>query len=124
MSDIRSNIHAMLQSVAAELAQVEARHTTLVERKRTLEAWLSEEGTAEQIPTNGHDDGSTPLSAFLRRKLSDGRGYSVTDLGAAAFKEGLIEGDKSPGRVVHFALLALEQHGIVRRKADKTWVRQ
>lgn len=37
-------------------------------------------------------------------------------------KGGLIREEASPGRVVHYALIGMQQHGYVKRNNDGTWV--
>lgn len=44
------------------------------------------------------------------------------ELSQIAFDRGLIEKGKSPGRVVHFALIGLQQHRYAERRRDGAWI--
>lgn len=117
-----ASIQAMLFDVRHEREQLESRLAVLMERENTLRAWLTEEGPVQaELPVGGIADG-TPLSNFLRTALADGKAHSVADLGRMAeAKGGLIKSNSSPGRVIHFALVGLSQHGSVERTGDGLW---
>ena len=120
---MKSDIKAMLDSVIAERAQVEQRLATLKQREDTLRAWLLEEQPSQpDLPIEGGATGSTPLSSFLRSILGDGKPHTVKELGTLASGKGLIKGEKSRGRVVHFALIGLSQHDYVKRNEEGAWV--
>lgn len=114
----------MLASLKEEKAQLEARLETLEEREDTLKAWLAEEQPAQrelEIPAGAN--GSTPLSGFIRAVLADGKPHQLDEIATLAkAKGGLIREGKMPGRVVHFALVGLSQHGYAKRNTDGAWV--
>ena len=114
----------MLATLREEKAQLERRLETLEEREETLLSWLKEEQPSQgQLPamTSGAN-GGTPLSVFLRGALGDGRPHTLQDLVTQVKgKGGLIREEASPGRVVHYALIGMQQHGYVKRSNDGTW---
>lgn len=116
-------LKAMLDSVDAEIGQTEERLSKLKQRRETVRAWLAEEQPSQaSLPIENGTNGSTPLSGFLRSVLADGKPRTAQELGALASAKGLVEGDKSPGRVAHFALVGLSQHDYVKRNNEGTWV--
>jgi hypothetical protein len=122
----RQTIQKMLASVDDELAQLDKRRDTLLQRKATLHEWLKEEPIAQQpdLPamTTGQA-GGTPLSALLRSALADGRPHPLPDLvKVVKGKSGLVREGASPGRVIHYELIGMQQHGYVTRNEDGTWV--
>ena len=122
MLKVKDNIKVMLDSVKAEREQMQRRLEMLVARETTLLAWLAEEQPSQTaLPTAENTNGSTPLSGFLQSALRDGKPHHLHELGERAFKRGLIGDGKSPGRVVHFALIGLQQHNLVHRTKDGEW---
>lgn len=119
----KESIQAMLTKLREEKAQLESRLELLEEREGTLQEWLAEEQpTQPDLDMAGGANGGTPLSAFLRSALADGKPHTLSDLSALAkARGGLIGEGKMPGRVLHFALLGLSQHGHVERRKDG-WV--
>jgi hypothetical protein len=126
MPNFGSNIAAMLDAVNSERDALEARLEVLREREKTLKAWQKEEAqqghTADLLGAADSNGGSTPLGSFLRGLMADGRPRTSAEIGELAAKRGLIEGEAAPGRVVHYALMGLSQHGVVERdKEAGTW---
>jgi len=82
-----------------------------------------------RIPFNGHPSEPalppreairhTALSSFILESLRD-RGKTTETLKAETKKAGISFGQKKPGRVLHFALLGMAQHGVVER-VNGTW---
>ena len=107
-----------------EIAQLKARLEVLEDREATLKVWLAEEGpTQADLPIPAMN-GGTPLAGFLRHVLADGRPRTLQEIVSAVMvRGGLVRGNAKPGRVVHFALLGLSQHGDVERRKDRTWVK-
>ena len=119
---MKSDIKAMLDTVIAERAQVEQRLATLKQREDTLRAWLLEEQPVQAtLAIVGGANGSTPLSTLLRNALSDGKPHTNPELARLASARGLV-GEKSPGRVVHFALVGLQKHNYVKRNDEGAWI--
>ena len=101
MTDIRSNIREMIDAVRAEQEKVRDRLMTLEQREATLRSWLTEEEPKQvelMIKSNGSTKSVSPLSAFLRETIADGKPHSTEDLAALAKARGLIDESKSPKR--------------------------
>lgn len=126
MSVTRENIMAMLNSLRDEQRQLQKRLETIREREETLKAWLAEEQPApeqRELEMTASAAGFTPLSAFLRGVLADGKPHALKEIVARAKeREGLLRENVMPGRAIHFALLSLQQHGYAKRTKDGTWV--
>lgn len=121
---MKADIKVMLDSVIAERAQIEQRLATLKQREDILRTWLREEQpTQANLAIEGGANGSH-LSNILRSALSDGNPHSIHELAGLASARGLVKGEKSAGRVVHFALVGLQKHGYVRRTDEGSWVRK
>lgn len=118
----RDTIRKMRLEVRDEIASLRKRLSTLEERDKTLGAWEAEE-QPKQLRINGSGaSGGSPLSVFLRDALSDGKPHHLSELKAlVSTKEGLVRPGTEPGRVIHFALLGMQQHGRVNRRRDGTW---
>ena len=124
MTDIRSNIREMIDAVRTEQAKLRERLVTLEQREATLRSWLTEEEPKQvelmiksRIPTKS----VSPLSAFLRETIADGKPYSTGDLATLAKARGLIDENKSPRRSVNFAMQSLRNAGVVKMLQTK-WV--
>lgn len=119
----KKNLEDMLDALRGEKEQIAFRLAVLDAREATLLEWLAEEAPPQPDLLAGNGtNGGTPLSTFLRGILADGRPHSLRELAdMTKAKGGLIRGDAMPGRVVHFALLGLSQHGYAKRK-DGMWV--
>jgi DNA-binding transcriptional MerR regulator len=118
------SIKAMLEAVQQEQKTIEARLETLEERESTLRAWLAEEQSRQgSAPPDGTTEG-TALSNFLRSVLADGKAHDLNELSSMAkARGGLVKENASPGRVVHFALLGMQQHGYVTRTSNGKWTK-
>lgn len=124
----RESMQRMLASVDDELAQLDRRRDTLLQRKATLQEWLKEEPISAQpeLPAMATGaNGGTPLSSFLRNALADGKPHHLSELvSLVKMKDGLIKAESSPGRVIHYALIGMQQHGYVKRREDGMWVKK
>lgn len=124
----RESMQRMLASVEDELTTLDQRRDKLLQRKATLLEWLKEEplGTQPDLPAiNTGATGGTPLSSFLRNALADGKPHHLADLvSQVRTRDGLIKPEASPGRVIHYALIGMQQHGYVKRREDGMWVKK
>ena len=117
------NVESMLKALREEKASLESRLEQLEEREETLLEWLKEDQPAQTaLPMQGGANGSTPLSSLLKSILGDGKPHMLDELSSAAYNRGLVEKGKTPGRVVHFALIGMQQHGYAERRADGAWI--
>jgi hypothetical protein len=67
------------------------------------------------------EPGGSKLTLFLRDKLSNGQTWSLSDLKELAQSSGIDFAGKQPGRVLHFALLGMEQNGAVEMVEKGVW---
>jgi hypothetical protein len=63
----------------------------------------------------------TKLSQTLLDLLSDRQDWPLHKLVDGILQTGYNFGDKSPGRVVHYALVGMRQHNLVERVSDGVW---
>jgi hypothetical protein len=121
----RDTITKMLDSVRAEKSTLEKRIAVLDQRLKTLEGWLAEEQPMQLRINGGSPAAGSPLSVFLRGVLADGRPHQLAELtGLVEAKGGLVRENAKPGRVIHFALLGMSQHGHVERRKDGAWIKK
>lgn len=120
MAAISDNIRDMLNAVKAEKRHLSYRLSVLDQREATLIAWLREEAPAQSQLTMD-DDSRSPLSAFLRIQLGDGKPHSMEELSLAAMQNGLVEDGKSPRRSVNFTLQSLANAGLA-KSTENGWV--
>ena len=65
------------------------------------------------------NSGSTPLSRFIFETLQRStKGLTIEDFKEAAKTSSLNFGEKSPGRVIHWALVGMAQGGFVEKQND------
>jgi hypothetical protein len=67
------------------------------------------------------DNERTVLSQFIHEALMDGRQRSLEDLKRLAAERAVQFGEKTPGRVLHFALLGMAQSGAVEMVDKGVW---
>lgn len=134
-----------LEAVCAESEALTRRLADLQNQEVNLRVLLKEEDdrwtkshfySALTGPPNGHivtklthvnrtrsmNRRRSPLAMMLVELLSDGWPWPVAKLAEAMKGRGFDFGDKSPRRVVHFALIGMRQSKIVDRQADGEWV--
>jgi hypothetical protein len=119
MRDIGPVLRERLATIARERAR-------LNEMEAGIKALLKLEGGEDfKSSTNGDGDhagepSNTPLAKFLLDTLKQAkRSLTVTDLKAAAKNAGLDFGEKSPGRVLHWALVGKMRSGVVEKVGGK-----
>ena len=115
-------LQEMIDAIDAELRDLGRREMTLSDRKRVLTQWQAEERKnlpGQQLALTEAGDEVTPLSAFIRSSLTAGA-HTTEELAEKAVKGGLVQVGKSPFRTLNFALLALQNAGVV-RKTDEKW---
>lgn len=121
-----------LLAVQAEIAKIEEDLSALKRRKEAMETLLEEENalwrpdTSKQAPLfinpiHGDVD-AAQFSLFLRETLKDGKPWSLEELKQLATQRNLEFGEKSPGRVLHFALIGMAQNGVVSQVSRGVWM--
>lgn len=131
MRDIRNDLLERLKQMQAQRSILEAQVAELIEREAHLNALLQAEeesvkagesmGSLITASTRSNGSYSTPLGQFVLGAFQKQSRCSLRQLKEAAKHSGIDFGDKSPGRVIHFLLLGMEQNGIVERLRDGTW---
>jgi hypothetical protein len=112
----------------AERETLQKKLSLLTDQVASIERLLEAENTIwEKVNPPlfvGSDNGQqgTALSQMLLDVLRSKNGIaSLDELKEVATQRGVPFGDKHPGRVIHFALLGMGQHKLVRRLADGRW---
>jgi hypothetical protein len=121
MRDIRSDLQERLDAVAKDRFALQAQLTELDHIETGIKALMQREGMLFVAASNGNGSHSeaeirTPLSQFVLQTLREAQQPMPLDkVRDEAIKAGLDFGDKSPGRVVHWALVGMAQHGSVEK---------
>jgi hypothetical protein len=71
------------------------------------------------IPANGNNGAGT-LPELLQELLAN-RAQTMEELKTELTRREYPFGEKSPGRVVNFALVNLQNHGVARKREDDSW---
>lgn len=132
-SDNSKTYQTLLNEVRDELSVLLGRVDKLRLREQTILHWIAEEGPTQaellspppgsQLPDPIWESG-TELSAFIRHVLADRKPHTLDEIrDLAVAKKNLLPRNKSPGRVVHFALTGLAKHGYVERHEDRTYTK-
>jgi hypothetical protein len=121
MGNIGPVLRERLKTIASERARLDKMEAGI---KELLQ--LENQGfTASKNGNGAHaaaETGNTPLAHFVLDTLKQSkRALSVDDLKAAAERAGLDFGEKSPGRVLHWALVGKLRSGIVEQVGGGKW---
>lgn len=75
------------------------------------------------MPVIGNDGGSNGVGSLpeLLQELLTGRPQTMEELKIELNRREYPFGEKSPGRVVNFALVNLQNHGVARKREDDNW---
>jgi hypothetical protein len=134
--DIRSDIKERLKYVEKELQGIESKVKSLHSLRETLQSMLaaeteqwngiaSEKSPPSKVNGNGihaePEPRGTTLSTLLRYELTDHKQLHLKDLAKAAVDRGYPFGGKSPGRVVHFALVGMQTAKLVEQVGKGVW---
>jgi hypothetical protein len=132
MRDIRAGLRERLDAIAKERAVLRTRLSEAESQEAAIRALLKQEeakfGKLEPIlpfsgilePSDGDTAtvrGRTPLSQMILNYLVQNAGRPVTlqDFKAAAEHVRFDFGQKAPGRVLHWALVGMEENQLVRK---------
>ena len=121
--DIRDDLNERLASIEQERERLVSRLESLATAKAGIEVLLEGEVTHftdEQYyplflaaPSNIND--------FVMQQLRKGGNWTVEELKQEAARMGFHFGDKKPGRVIHFLLVALKRGGTVQQEPNGKW---
>jgi hypothetical protein len=118
MRDIGPVLRERLETIARERARLD-------QMEAGIKALLKLENQELVASKNGNGDqaaetGNTPLADFVLTTLKQAkRSVTVADLKTAASNAGFDFGQKSPGRVLHWALVGKMRSGIVEKVGGK-----
>ena len=126
MRDIRQDLRERRDFVSR--MEHAAAAERLLAQEKTLDSLIEEEDAIwEKLPPRlfeGTDEqqGSV-LSQVLLDTLKSKSDLSVSldELKESAVQRGVPFGEKKPGRVIHFAMLGMEQHDLVAKTPDGRW---
>ncbi len=131
MRDIREDLQERLEEVEVQRAELGRRLQSLNERAQMIadmlkveeQRWAERQAAFPTLTPNGKKAQrvTTPLGRVLVAVLADQRQHSLDDLKAAAANAGMDFGKKHPGRVIHFALIGMQQNKIVKRTPSGEW---
>jgi hypothetical protein len=119
MVDIRPVLTEHLKTIASERArldQMEAGIKALLELESGKGFAHSGNGN-DNSASNGHGDVAGPFVLETLRQAK--RALTVDDFKTAATKAGLDFGKRSPGRVLHWSLVAKARSGVVEKENGK-----
>lgn len=112
-------IRKMLDSVTAEIRELEDRLDVLQERELTLTEWLKEETPQQAALSMDMPAAIPPLHAFFLG-LVRAQPMNIDQLAEAAAEKGLIGRRKSPKRVANIVLQTLRKYDLV-KKTGENW---
>lgn len=134
MHDIRPDLQDRLNTLDAEKKDLETRLGDVERVRQSIITLIQSEDTRWGVLDQGnllkgkrpHEltkdrKGATHLSRLLLELLDNERSRSLSELLTAAKERDFPFGEKSPARVLHFALLALKNRGWVERTEDGLW---
>jgi hypothetical protein len=122
MRDIRSDLKERLATLDAERTALKQQLVALDKSEFAINALLTSEDMRFAPTANMDlfstppevDAGTTPLAKFLLLTLrSADRALSLDEIKVAAEAANFDFEDKSPGRVIHYALVGMTQNGSV-----------
>lgn len=125
MRDIRADLQERLNAIAEERGDLEKRLQELAGIESGITALLQRESRNFAAQSNGDggpyiDAGSTELARLILQTLRKHNApLSLEGLKEAADAAGFDFGEKSPGRVLHWALVGMAQGGSVEKVSDK-----
>lgn len=129
MRDIRQDLRERLAAIRARREALERTMSTLAAQEESYSKLLEEEESMwEQVNPPlfaGAEERAqgSPLSQVLLDTLKSKSGTaSLEELKEAAVRRGVPFGGKRPGRVIHFAMLGMQQHKLVDRRTDGNWI--
>ena len=130
MRDIRSDLKDRINGAERDIKELKraldeayGRHKSysfLLDQEERL--WSGSPSLSEaSIPGNGKDSEDSPLTRLLMGALTDGNAWHASQLIEYLHESKYPFGDKSPARVVHFALVGLNKAERIRPGKEKGW---
>lgn len=133
MNDIRPDLKERLEDIDRQRSAMQKRLIELQEQQESIAALLKIEeerwAALNQLDMpfvenpedrqNGKYD--SPVARFVLNALREHGDCGLPALKRLANREGIPFGRKNPGRVLHFLLTGMSQHGIVERTDRGDW---
>ena len=131
MRDIRDDLKERLNSIERERQVFQRGLGILDDREKVVRSllkveervWSKQQVSLPGLEANGEQQrrqAATPLGEFLMESLADGQHRTLKMLEMMALDKGWDFGDKSAGRVIHFALVGMQVNQMVKR-ANGMW---
>lgn len=128
MRDIRVDLRERIEALSTQRAHIKTRLEQLSALELHLSALLQEEDArwvSQQplliLPEVDEPKDKSALVHFLQMALDDGAPHSLEELKQLASDSALDFENKHPGRVLHFALLGMQQNGAVTMPEKGVW---
>ena len=131
MKDIRQDLQERFQSIEKEIAKLTDEIELRIKAKKGIavvlsmeeELWSNTNKHQADIFTDnsGIEIKSTPLAAIIRRKMANGKKYHLDEIVKFAKERNFPFGNKSAGRVIHFALTGLKANKVVEQLGEGYW---
>ena len=124
MRDIREDLRERLKAARSQFRDLEEDvkllETLLAREERRWKIRPSPTGrrARRRLATKARP---SPIAAFLREVMSDGQLWSLTQLKQEAQERNMDFHGKSPGHVLHFALVALKNAGQTTMPESGVW---
>jgi hypothetical protein len=134
MRDIRDDLKERLQDIERQRSEIQKRLIDLKEMEERLSALLEAENLRyeaerqtdlplfepEPMAENSNGKWDSVIARFVIESLDEHKGCDLQMLKRLAAKRGIPFGHKSPGRVLHFLLVGMQDNGVV-TKEDDVW---
>jgi hypothetical protein len=126
MRDIRSDLIERRDSTRTKRQKLEEAIERLKDEEAMYEKLLAAENAMfEKLTSPLFSEGEQPSSVLsqvlLEALRSKGGAAWLEELKESAVERGVAFGEKKPGRVIHFAMLGMEQHNLVAREDTGRW---
>lgn len=128
MRDIRQDLRERRDFVRAKRIEHAAAAERLLAQEKTLDSLIEEEDAiweklAPRLFEGTDEQQGSVLSQVLLDTLKSKSDLSASldELKESAVQRGVPFGEKKPGRVIHFAMLGMEQHDLVAKTPDGRW---
>jgi hypothetical protein len=126
--DIRHDLRERLVAISAKRKDLHRALDMCEVQEDCIKRMLAEEELLwESVSPRLFDEpapavGGTTLSQVLLDTLkAKGAPATLDELKDAAIKRGVPFGEKKPGRAIHFALIGMQQHALVKRAEGGRW---
>jgi hypothetical protein len=127
MRDIRSDLRERLETVTAEVNKLKAKLSDLETTQAGIKMLLRQEEdhfsslSSPLFPADEAATGTGLAQLIVHMMRSKNRPLDLQEIKDEIAKTPYNFGEKNPGRAIHFALVGMDQNGMVQRLSDKRW---